>query len=348
MKLRRRGGTNDIWAAPPGGLPPTTRTSGAARPIAFGVAATLLVTGAIGYSSMKASTAVSAEDALERFQESTASAGTRDRQPPAAAGRARRSDKGTARRSRRPRPTDKSDAASAHAQTDGGPAAPAASGSSREGGSRNAPERQQRRAPTSEARPQPPREGVYAWQVEGYEQAPGVKRDLPARSHRAITHQGAGSWQEHHIFSEEREQWMNLGWREDGVFARSVRNRVVMGPVEVDRTVVYNPPVFVARLPNELGRSWRGSWQGKTSGTYTGRTFDHTTVMIGGEAIEVWASEIVMTMRGEVQGKAITRSWYSPKYSMVVKQYQNMDVESGPGNYRSEWTGQVLSVTPET
>ncbi len=198
--------------------------------------------------------------------------------------------------------------------------------------------------PTSRAH----KSGVYSWEVEGYEQAPGVRRDLPSRSHRVITHQGASAWTEHHIFSEEREQWMNLNVAPEGVTVTSVRNRVVMGPVTVDKTVTYNPAVFVARFPPKVGRTWEGSWSGRTSGEYTARTFDHTTLVIAGEEVEVWASEVIMYMRGEVEGRVITRSWYSPKYRLLVKQYQNMDAKTGPGEYRSEWTGQVVSLQPQT
>jgi hypothetical protein len=188
---------------------------------------------------------------------------------------------------------------------------------------------------------------VYAWDIDGYEQAPGIRRDLPPRSHRVITHQGDNAWTEHHIFSEEREQWMEMSISPEGVSARSVRNRVEMGPVEVDNTITFDPVMFVARYPSRVGQTWEGSWSGKTSGSYTARTFERTTLVIEGEEIDVYASEVIMEMRGEVEGRATTRSWYSLEHRMVVKQYQKMDVSTGPADYRSEWTGQVLSLTPQ-
>lgn len=349
MDLLRRSGRGDIWAAPPGGLPETARRSLKA-PIAFGLAVTLALAGALAYSSMRSSTAVSAEDALAQFQTSRESSQDRN-----AGGSEATSDPRSRQKKRKSKRAQLSTSKrSGHrveaAAADVGPGDDRASSAERPS---PATERERSgsggtRAQRRPRRPQRPSEGVYAWQVDGYEQAPGVRRDLPSQSHRVINHVGSNSWVEHHIFSEEKEQWMNLDLHAEGVTASEVRNRVVMGPVEEDNTVVYNPPVFVARLPNEVGRTWKGSWQGRTSGSYTGRTFDHTSVVIQGENVEVWASEIVMTMRGEIKGTATTRSWYSPKYSMVVKQYQIVDIESGPGSYRSEWTGQVLSVRPQT
>lgn len=346
--LRRSGGSKDIWATPPGGLPDGSRRS-LKGPIALGLAVTMAVAGAVGYSSMRSSTAVSADEALAQFQASqqasddagASGASTEPEQRPKKTGKAEPKD---AKSQERPRGDGDPVAAatgSNHTKAPGDESGATGAGSQASSSERPAPN-------ARPARPQRPQEGVYAWQVEGYEQAPGVRRNLPRRSHRVINHEGSDSWVEHHIFSEEKEQWMNLGLHADGVTASAVRNRVVMGPVEEDNTVVYNPPVFVARVPNEVGRAWKGSWQGKTSGTYTGRTFDHTTVVIQGERVEVWASEIVMRMHGELSGTATTRSWYSPKYSMVVKQYQIVDVESGPGSYRSEWSGQVLSLAPQT
>lgn len=355
MRLRRHdSGPKDIWSVPPGGLASGGRRRGLKAPIAFSLAVTLAVGGAVAYSSMKASTAVSAEDVLAEFQ-----AAQEPESNEASDARAQRRDEKRARGGRDRKSGPRKDRTRQQPRED--EAAVVAAGAPRDGNARGANGRERAEAGSAERRTQDdqaprsqakdpralPREGVYAWQVEGYEQAPGVRRDLPTRSHRVITHRDGDSWTEHLVFSEEREQWMHLNLDDAGVTTNAVRNRVEMGPVEVDKTVIYNPPVFVARLPNKVGRTWQGSWTGKTSGSYTARTFDHTTVVIEGEEIEVWASEVVMTMRGEVQGRATTRSWYSPKYNLVVKQYQNANIETGPGEYRSEWTAQILSVTPQ-
>jgi hypothetical protein len=193
-----------------------------------------------------------------------------------------------------------------------------------------------------------PEEGVYSWKVEGYEQAPGVRRDIPSRSSRVITYEGDSDWVEHHIFSKEKELWFGLGMSREGVYTTRARNYVKMGPVEIDRTVEFDPPVFVSRFPLELGQTWDGSWTGKTSGEYTAKTFEHGKLTIGGETVEVFGTEVVMNMEGEVSGTVITRSWVAPELRLVVKQYQKSDVKSGPGEYFSEWSGQLTSLHPKT
>lgn len=294
------------------------------------------------YGSMKSSTQVSAEDALADYTASRKDDGSKTSQRPNRDRRDRR--KSSARKVDGPDPAGNSN-------TNGSPDEPTSTGS---GAGKPEPSRTiavaaRRDDPgsrPSEGAIRAPRDGVYAWAIDGYEQAPGIRRDLPSRSHRVITLRGRNAWTEHHMFSEEREQWMDISVSSKGVEVSAVRNRVQMGPVEVDNTVNFDPPVFVARYPSKVGESWKGSWSGRTSGTYTARTFDHTTVVIKGEEVEVYASEVIMDMQGEVEGRVVTTSWYSLRYRMVVKQSQKMDVETGPGNYRSEWSGQVLSLDP--
>jgi hypothetical protein len=327
----------NLWATPPGGIDPQTRKAARAR-LRIGVVSalsSLLAVGGAGvYATMKASTPAAVEDALAEFR----------------AERSTRTGDGKRERSRQPRESRRPP--SKKERSPDRRATVAASGDEsfvrvqRSNRSSAKPKRARTSAPALPVGR--PREGVYSWEIEGYEQVPGVKRDLPKRSHRVITHQGRSDWTEHHIFSEQREQWLKLEVSREGVATTSARNRVEMGPVEVDRTVIFNPPVFVARFPFDLGAVWKGSWSGKTRGKYTARTFDHSTLTIGGERVEVWATEVVMDMTGEVEGRVITRSWVAPKYRLVVKQYQWTQVESGPGEYRSEWTGKLRSLHPHT
>lgn len=324
------------------------------RAVALHVTIFALFLGSVTYAAMRHSTAVSTKDAIAEFRSSIGDDGavarhekasrgkkqghrSKERGPQAADGSAKdagegrgpsegSSDESAASEETIAAPSDSSTSAapSAETTTDG-----------------SAPQQEQ-------SAPHLPPEGVYEWEVDGVERAPGVERRLPARSHRLIQHTGADSWTEHHIFSEEKEMWFGLLVADGCVATKSSRNRVVMGPVTADKTVTFDPVAIASRTPYELGRTWKGSWSGKTSGTYTGRTFEHTYLMIGGERVEVWGSEIVMTMHGEVEGNVITRTWVAPKYSLAVKQYQKTNVESGPGSYFSEWTGQTLTLDPRT
>jgi hypothetical protein len=193
-----------------------------------------------------------------------------------------------------------------------------------------------------------PAEGVYTWKIEGYEQIPGVRRDLPERSNRVITHYGSRGFVQHHTFSEQRETWNWAAIEPHGVVVEKSRNRVDFGPFTVDRTIHFNPPMQVGPTPYKLGETWRGSWSGKTSGNYQGRTLDHTHMTIDGERVEIWVTEVVLHMQGEVEGDALYRNWVAPEYDMVVKQYEKTSARSGPGEYRSEWMGEVVSLDPRT
>ena len=342
----------DIWARPPGddGTIARQLRRRSLRNFVAIVSSVSLLAGAATYASMRESTAVSTTDVLAQYRADEAAGEPRTREANVTEGAKKRRPKAKARGAQRPHrqqrdqqnvaaPTDDQAAAATESQ-------PNASASATE--DRSAQQPRQAASPTSR-RPDAPAEGVYEWQVDGYERGPGVERRLPARSHRVITHEGRrGYWVEHHIFSRQKEMWFNLMRTNNGGFSRSSRNRVEMGPVTVDRTVVFNPPIQVSSFPFKLGRTWRGSWSGKTHGTYTARTFEHTWLNIGGGRVEVWASEVVLEMRGEVEGSVVTRTWVSPKYNLAVKQYQMTNVTSGPGSYYSEWTGQTLSVRPQT
>jgi hypothetical protein len=188
---------------------------------------------------------------------------------------------------------------------------------------------------------------VYAWEIDGYEETSGgMRRSLPEESHRIVTHGASGRWVEHHIFSDQREQWFELGSSDEGLVTSSVRNRVQFGAVEVDRTVSFDPHLLGARMPFRLNDSWSGAWKGRTEGQYEATILEHSFLTIDGERVEVWKTEVFMQMRGEVEGEVMTRSWIAPAYGLVVKQYQRMVVASGPGEYRTEWVGQVRSLTP--
>lgn len=211
------------------------------------------------------------------------------------------------------------------------------------------------RSESLRSQPAPPRypllpdEGVYTWQIEGYERAGGIRRELPERSHRAITIQGERGWMQHDFFSEEREAWTWAKASRDGVHVTRTRHRGDFGPITIDRTIVFNPPMVVSPGARNLdvGQTWRGSWSGRTSGDYHARTLDHTYMTIGGERVEVWCVEIVLRLRGEVEGDATYRSWIAPEDALVVKQYEKTDVTSGPASYSAEWSGRLLSLQPQ-
>lgn len=323
------------WDTPPGGLTSDERRGQRRRRIKSAIAGLLVMTLVMGFAraNLLESDPVSEAEALKEFRASTGGDAS-------TVGDRRRGSKERGSSVSRRRPSVVAQATPSHG-------VPRAAPPSTPSEDRNVVEGDPSEKGHAEREPARPREGVYTWTIEGYEEASGgTRRELPERSHRIITHGDRGTWTEHHIFSNKRETWFHLDSSSSGSSTTAVRNRIEFTPVVVDRTVTFDPPVRSTRLPFQLNETWSGRWEGRTEGDYDARIFEHTYIVIEGEKVEVWGSEVTMRMRGEVDGVVVTRSWIAPAYDMVVRQYQRMDVESGPGAYRSEWTGQVTSLTP--
>lgn len=324
-----------MWTQPPGGFTPRQQRRRRIRRLqGAGLALVVLASALVATrSALTRSAPVSRGEVLETYRRQAAaesSEASRTKRRPSVSRRAPARPR-AARRSSRPGPMAARSVSTAPIERRTVRTSPARSESGKQ---------------TEATRPE---EGVYTWNIDGYEEASGgMRRELPKRSHRMITHARANGWVEHHVFSEQREQWFELDRSDAGFSTSAVRNRVEFGPVEVDRTVVFTPPVRGARAPFRVNETWSGSWRGRTSGEYTARIFEHTTLLIGGERVEVWGSQVEMHMRGEVEGDVLTRSWIAPDLGLVVKQYQRMSAESGPGSYRSEWTGQLSSLDPSS
>lgn len=297
---------------------------GLARARALLIAAVLLLLagiGGVGYRWMTQSTLVSKDEAVARFRESP----RQDERATSSVGRT----------------GQKADQPNADAPAAGNDAEVSAGSATR-------------RANAGATSPPPPigldrrapEPGVYTYRTEGFEQA-GVRRQYPPESQRIVTHQMGGRWRNHHIFSDEHEEWFEQGLTDAGGVMFYRRVRVSFGPLTVDRTITFDPPALGVPFPFELGRTWQGSWSGPTSGTYTGKTFDHTTLRIDGENVEVWGNELHMRMTGENEGEVHIKLWIAPRYSLSVKEEADMTMQGGPGTYHSEYTLTILSLTPK-
>jgi hypothetical protein len=322
----------NIWRKPPGGYTPEMRRARRHARLQKTVAVLLVVAiaGAGARAGLLKSDPVSEAHALQLFRSDDSSEGV---------DRSQDERRGERAATRNGNTNEERNTASAPRERSRTPAA--AQPSAEE------PVRTSTPSPRNEDHQTMPAEGVYTWHVEGFEETSGgMRRELPKESHRIITHGDGGTWVDHHIFSNQRESWFEVGRSDEGLVTQAVRNRVQFGAVEVDRTVTFNPAALGARMPFRLNDTWAGEWTGRTEGEYEARTFEHGYITIDGERVEVWGTEIVMHMRGEVEGEVTTRSWIAPAYGLVVKQQQQMLVASGPGEYRMEWTGQVESLTP--
>ena len=206
---------------------------------------------------------------------------------------------------------------------------------------------QKRPARASQGFPTTPAEGVYSWDTKGWEEAAGIRRDFPSESQRIITASNGSSWKQHHYFSEEREIWSDFVISERGAHMAKQRNRAKFGPVTNDSTIDFSPPMLVGLRSPAVGKSWGGKWQGRTSGSYTARIFDHGTMNIGGESLEVWGYELRLTMRGELDGTVFARVMYAPEHALTVQEHYTQDIQSERGRYRADWTVTLKSTTPQ-
>ena len=196
--------------------------------------------------------------------------------------------------------------------------------------------------------PTTPDEGVYSWATEGWEEAAGIRRDFPKESQRIITASDGDSYKQHHYFSEEREIWSEFVTSDKGMHMASQRNRAKFGPVTNDSTIDFSPPMLVGLANPQVGQTWSGRWQGRTSGTYQARIFDHGKMTIGGESLEVWGYELRIEMRGELDGSVHARIMYSPEHALTVQEHYTQDIQSERGRYQAEWQMTLKSTTPQT
>lgn len=192
-----------------------------------------------------------------------------------------------------------------------------------------------------------PEEGVYSWATDGYEQVPGARRDFPTETQRIITLNGGGRWTTHHYFSREREIWTAFHWGGRGAEIAQQRNKITFGPITNDSRIDFAPPMLVGPKHLEVGYEWGGTWEGSTHGDYSSTIFEHTTMDIGGQDVDVWGMNYAINLHGKQEGKVEAKVWLAPAYALTVQEYYKQDVESDGVSYHAEWTQKLKSLHPE-
>lgn len=195
----------------------------------------------------------------------------------------------------------------------------------------------------------PPAAGVYVWLTDGFEEVAGLRRNFPPESQRIVTRAAdASSWTNHHLYSEEHEEWFEASITNGLVLVTEIRINFVFGPFDRDLLIRFNPPMLFVPTRLELNDHWNGSWSGETYGTYTARTFDHSMIVLGNEEVETWANEYKIEMHGEVEGEQQLRAWISPKYQMTVREEYVVTgrISGEPGSYYGEWSMLLKSPSP--
>lgn len=326
----------DKWSEPPGGFTPAERLERRRRrihaQIAIVVATTLFGGGVAGYRWATSVTAVDRSWAVELFRagrnapSEQAAEGVR-RDASAAKDRNRVTTRsGPDARERRVVPSRQTGASGQE------------NDSSQPSGT--TPEHRSR-----DDQVDPPREGVYSWRTEGYEQVGGARREFPEETQRIITLVG-GSWKQHHYFSEERQIWTLFQPSSRGVEIVEQRNKVTFGPVTRESEIDFRPPMLAAPAELRVGYRWDGEWDGDTYGSYSGTIFERTAMNVGGERVEVWGMTYVIDLRGEQEGRVNARVWFAPDPGLTVKEHYVQDVESGGADYHAEWLQTLKSLEP--
>ncbi|MDP9068716.1 MAG: hypothetical protein M3N53_10295 [Actinomycetota bacterium] len=192
----------------------------------------------------------------------------------------------------------------------------------------------------------PPEEGVYSWATEGHEQVGGARREFPAETQRIITVGQDQTWNQHHYFSDERQIWTAFRAGSTGVEITQQRNKVTFGPVTRESEIDFSPPMLAAPRSLRVGLEWHGEWTGETYGSYASEVFEHTSMAIGGERVEVWGMTYVIDLRGEQEGQVNAEVWFAPGPGLTVKEHYVQDVDSGGARYHAEWTQTLKSLQP--
>jgi hypothetical protein len=192
-----------------------------------------------------------------------------------------------------------------------------------------------------------PEEGVYSWDTDGYEQVSGARREFPKESQRIITLNGDGFWTVHHYFSEQREIWTHFHWGSQGAEIVEQRNKVTFGPVTNDSTIDFDPAMLVGPRDLKVGFEWDGSWKGDTYGDYASKVFEHTTLDIGGESVEVWGLEYVINLHGKQEGRVSAEVWLSTQEGITVQEHYVQDIKSNGADYHAEWKQKLQSMHPQ-
>jgi hypothetical protein len=191
-----------------------------------------------------------------------------------------------------------------------------------------------------------PAAGVYTYDTTGYERAT-FSRNYPSETQRIID-TSDGRYDNHHVFSQEHEEWFSLHATPSGGEMLKRRIRVTFGPVTIDRTVVFDPGLKGVPYPYRVGDTWSGSWSGDPSGTYTGKTVGQRTVKVGGSDVAVWVEEVTAHITGSISGTVFTRLWWAPSLGLDAREDGIYDMrESGvPGTYHTQYTVTLRSATP--
>ena len=201
-----------------------------------------------------------------------------------------------------------------------------------------------------------PAEGVYMFEGNGIEDINGIKRDFPSESHRIITHEDRDTWQEHHVFGEDRESWTRITTGDAGRFVHSQRHLIgIAGQIVRDTNAPFHPPLHAVRFPLRSDGGWSGRFEGRSEpdgDDYTGRYRVHVLGkerwVVGSTAVRVFGYEMDAEFEGELEATVTVRYWFAPSHGITVHEYYSIDAKVKGLDYHAEWDVRLLSLVPRT
>lgn len=99
-----------------------------------------------------------------------------------------------------------------------------------------------------------------------------------------------------------------------------------------------SPPVRSILFPLTVGRSWSGSWDAKTSGTYAMKITGVDDATVNGHSIHAYRLDTSEHFSGEYQGKAAITVWIDAATKAVVKTAGALRLTNSIGSYDTQFT----------
>ena len=102
-----------------------------------------------------------------------------------------------------------------------------------------------------------------------------------------------------------------------------------------------DPPVRSVLFPLSVGRSWSGSWDAKTSGTYSMKVASVDDVDVAGSSARAFRLDTSEHFSGEYKGTAAITVWIDPATKAVVKTSGALRLSNSLGSYDTNFTTQL-------
>lgn len=211
-----------------------------------------------------------------------------------------------------------------------------------------------------------PATGVYTYELEGFEEAPGFgRRDYP-ETMTVTVHRDAGNAGPKLgprdvvvdlAYSPDHEEREILSYGSSGPSLRYEASDITFGPVQRTSESAYDPAVVQIPFPLKVGAKASGSSQVKSAEGEAVGTDDWTSEVLRRERIRVldrdvdaWVTKAERKSKegGSQRSDRRREYWFDAERMVWVKWSETFTGSSplGPGNYRTEFTATLVQIQP--